>query len=215
LCSVARWLALGHSFAMRPVVLVHGIWDSARRIRPLSRGLERRGIGPLHAIDLRPPWGNARLEVLTDQLGDFIDQVRAEHGVPAVDLVGYSMGALVSRAYLALGGHPHVRTFVSLSGPHHGSWMAYALPLAGVKQMRPNSDFIFGLGDVSSLGGLPVHCIYTPFDATVVPGKSGILRGAHSVHSIPVLLHRWMLSDARVLDLIARILRDAQDLCAD
>jgi triacylglycerol lipase len=118
------------------------------------------------------------------------------------------MGGLVARVYLALlGGHQHVRAFVSISAPHHGTFMAYGLPLLGIRQMRPGSALLRRLGDdATSFGDVAVHCIYTPFDATIVPGSSGILRGARSLHSIPVLLHRLMIHDRRVLDIVAAIL---------
>ena len=193
---------------MRPVVLVHGIWDSAQRIAPLAQGLARRGITRVHAMDLLPPWGNARLEALAEQVEQSVERVLGERGAEDVDLVGFSMGALVSRSYLTLrGGHRRVRRFISISGPHRGSLTAYAMPLAGVRQMRPGSAFLRSLGDEAGWEGVSVHCIYTPFDAMVMPGVSGILPWAHSVHRVPVLLHRWMLSDARVLDLVADLLR--------
>jgi triacylglycerol lipase len=193
---------------MRPVLVVHGIWDSARRIAPLSLGLSRRGVTRIHALDLLPPWGNAPLEELARQVDECVERLLGDGAAHELDLVGFSMGALVSRAYLTLrGGHRRVRRFISISGPHRGSLTAYALPLAGVRQMRPGSAFLAGLGDdVPAWTGVSVHCIYTPFDVMVMPGTSGILRGAHSVHRVPVSLHRWMLSDRRVLDLVAKLL---------
>ena len=197
----------------RPVVVVHGIWDSARRIEPLRRGLERRGIDGIHAVDLRPSSGSAALETLAEQVADFVARTLRSTGAPQVDVVGFSMGGLVTRVYLALlGGRQHVRTFVSISAPHHGTFMAYGLPLVGARQMRPGSALLKRLGDdVGPLGDVAVHSIYTPFDATVVPGSSGILRGARSVHSVPVLLHRLMIRDRRVLDIVAGLLRPGVD----
>ncbi len=193
---------------MRPVVLVHGIWDSARRIAPLAHELTRRGIASVVAIDLLPPWGAARIETLAEQLARFVERTRQQHGSPQVDIVGFSMGGLVTRVYLEqLGGAPYVHRFVSISAPHGGTLSAYALPLAGGRQMRPRSALLRALGDdVSHLSTVNVHCVYTPYDLTVLPGDSGVLRGARSVHRVPVALHRWMLSDARVLDLTAHLL---------
>jgi triacylglycerol lipase len=192
---------------VRPVVLVHGIWDSARRIAPLTRGLSARGFKHLLPMDLTPPWGNATIEALAEQLSSTVGTVRRDYGSEQVDVVGFSMGGLVTRTYLALlGGREHVRTFVSISAPHQGTLAAYAMPLAGVRQMRPGSTLIAQL-EAASLGDVAVHCIYTPYDATIIPGSSGVLAGARSVHTVPVKLHRWMLSDARVHDLVAELLR--------
>lgn len=193
---------------MRPVVVVHGIWDDARSIGPLVRGLARHGVQNVSAIELDPPWGTADLETLAEQLGGFVERARRLHAAPAVDLVGFSMGALVTRVYLQLfGGHAHARSFVSISGPHRGTLTAYALPLSGVRQMRPGSALLRALGDdVSHLSALAVHCVVTPFDAMIVPSDSGVLRGARSVHRLPVLLHRLMVHDPRVHALVARLL---------
>jgi triacylglycerol esterase/lipase EstA (alpha/beta hydrolase family) len=195
---------------MRPIIVVHGIWDSERSVAPLVRGLAQRGHREVHALSLTPAWGNAPIETLAEQLARFVGQVKARHAAEHVDVVGFSMGALVTRAYLQLlAGAAHVRTFVSISGPHRGTWTAYGLPLAGVRQMRPGSALLAKLGsDVSHLGGVAVHCLYTPYDAMIVPSESSVLSGARSVHRVPVLVHKLMLHDARVHALTARLLQE-------
>ena len=194
---------------MRPVVVVHGIWDNAASVAPLAQALRRRGREQVHALSLDPPWGNASIEALAEQLHDYVQQLKARLAVAAVDLVGFSMGALVSRTYLQLlAGASHVRSFVSISGPHRGTWTAYGLPLAGVRQMRPGSPLLQRLGaDVSHLERVAVHCLYTPYDTMIVPSASGVLSGARSVHRVPVLLHRLMLFDARVHQLVGDLLQ--------
>jgi triacylglycerol esterase/lipase EstA (alpha/beta hydrolase family) len=193
---------------MRPVVLVHGIWDDSRSLSAMARSLQSRGIQHVHAIDFSPAWGAARLEQLGEQLARFVEGVRRRHGHDELDLVGFSMGALVSRLFLErLGGAEHVRTFVSIAGPHRGTLTAYALPLAGVRQMRPGSALLSELGhDISHLERVAVHCVYTPYDALIVPAASGVLRGARSVHRIPVALHGLMPRDRRVLETVAALL---------
>jgi triacylglycerol esterase/lipase EstA (alpha/beta hydrolase family) len=195
---------------MRPIVVVHGIWDNERSVGPLVHGLARHGHRDVVALSLRPPWGMAPIEELAAQLGSFIAELQRRLGCEAVDVVGFSMGALVTRTYLQLlGGDAHVRTFISISGPQRGTLTAYALPLYGVRQMRPGSPLLRALGtDVSHLHRVAVHCVYTPFDALIVPSESSVLDGARSVHKVPVLVHRLMLSDARVHALAAKLLHD-------
>ena len=81
------------------------------------------------------------LEKLAEQLKAFVDErIEPEQ---RFDLVGYSMGGLVSRYYLQrLGGLRRVRRFITLAAPHNGSYMAYLLPNRGGEQMRPGSAFI-------------------------------------------------------------------------
>jgi pimeloyl-ACP methyl ester carboxylesterase len=198
---------------MRPVVVVHGIFDSAERIDPLTRGLCARGVGPLSAIDLTPRYSTPPLEVFAQQLASFVAETLHAFGATELDLVGFSMGALVTRLYLQeLATGVRVRRFVSISGPHRGTQVARLAPkgwprLAGVAQMKPHSALLVRLGDDAGvLAPIRVHCLYTPFDAMIVPASSGVLRGATSVHRIPVLVHRLMLHDARVHDCVAQIL---------
>lgn len=191
-----------------PVLVAHGIWDSEQRIASLTRGLIDRGIEHVRAFTFRPRDGSAPLAVLAEQVQDHVERLCSEHEVEQIDLVGFSMGALTSRYYIQrLGGRKRVRRFVSISGPQHGTLMAYGLPLAGVRDMRPGSALIQDLErDPDPWSDVQTHVIYTPFDLTILPATSSELRGARSTHRIPVALHRWMIKDARVLDLTAKLL---------
>ena len=191
------------------VLIVHGIWDSALRIDPLASALRARGFTDVHAFDLVPNDGRARIEELAEQVAREADAICQRPATPQLDLVGFSMGALIARYYLQrLGGKQRVRRFVSISGPHAGTLTAYGLPFAGVRQMRPNSALLRELQlDPDPFGSVQVHCLFTPWDLMIVPPRSSVLPGAHSVHSLPVRLHRWMLTDPRVLDQVASLLR--------
>jgi triacylglycerol lipase len=190
----------------RPVVLVHGIWDSSSRLEPLRAGLSARGITNATAIDLRPNDGRALIPVLAAQVAHAVDS--ASDRDDRVDLVGFSMGALVSRWYVQRGGgRARIRRFISISGPQHGTLNAYALPLAGVRQMRPDSELLRDLAsDADPWGPVEVHTLWTPYDLMIVPARSSQLAGARSDQRVPVGLHRWMLSDPRVLDRVAELL---------
>jgi triacylglycerol lipase len=197
---------------MRPVVVVHGIYDSARRIDPLVRGLRARDVGPLAVIDLLPRWTTPPLTTFARQLATFVHEALQHHRAREVDLVGFSMGALIARLYLQEhAGGVRVRSFVSISGPQRGTAVARAAPATwfpGVADMRPESALLQRLGDdAARLAPTRVHCVYTPYDAMIIPPASGVLRNATSVHRVPVWLHRKMLGDARVHDLVARLLR--------
>lgn len=192
-----------------PVVLVHGIWDDAKRLEPLRAGLASRGVSPIRIAELRPNDGRAPIATLAAGLVRRLDEIDAELGVTKVDLVGFSMGALVSRYVVQrLGGKERVRRFVSISGPHAGTHTARALPLAGARDMRPESALLRDLdADTDPWGAVEVHVLYTPFDLMIVPATSSRLPGAKSETVVRVPLHRFMISDARSLDVIAQKLR--------
>lgn len=190
-----------------PVLIVHGMWDSAARVAPLTEGLRQRGF-QTQAFD-QPSRGHAPIAELAAMTAQQVDAVCRQHATDRIDLVGFSMGALNARYYLQrLGGRDRIRRFISISGPHRGTLTAHALPYPGIVDMRPGSRLIRDLErDADPWGDVEVHCIYTPLDITIVPAKSSELRGARSTHRVVVPVHRWMISDRRVLDLIAKLLR--------
>lgn len=191
-----------------PVLIAHGIWDSERRIQTLTHGLRDRGFPHVTAFTFKPRDGSAPLSLLAEQIADHTERLCAEHHVEQIDLVGFSMGALTGRYYLQrLGGRRRVRRFISISGPHHGTFMAYGMSLPGIRDMRPHSALIQDLErDADPWGDVETHVIYTPFDLTILPATSSELRGARSTHRVPVPVHRWMIRDPRVLDLTAKLL---------
>jgi triacylglycerol esterase/lipase EstA (alpha/beta hydrolase family) len=194
-----------------PVLLVHGLWDSLTRIDPLVQGLRARGIERVVGFDLQPSSGRVPITELARQVAAQADALRRESGAQQIDLLGFSMGALAARCYLQQGGgRDHVRRFISISGPHAGTLTAFALPFAGMRDMRPQSALLRALeAEADPFGTVEVHCIYTPLDLMIVPATSSILRGAHSIHRVPIPLHRWMIRDPRVLDLVAGLLTRA------
>lgn len=115
---------------------MHGIWDDGARFDVMRRALERRG-HTVRAIDLRPNDGSVSVEHMAEQ----VDAAARALG-SAIDLVGFSMGALVSRFWIQRGeGRARVRRFVSISGPHHGTATAYALPRASGRCDRGARSF--------------------------------------------------------------------------
>lgn len=189
-----------------PVLLVHGIWNSSVQMMPLKRRLERADRG-VDAIDLVPNDGRASIAELGAHVARAAEELARREGSAQIDVVGFSMGALVSRWYLQRGGgKARVRRWISVAGPHHGTLNAYALPVPAARDMRPNSALLRDLAaDADPFGGVEVHCVYTPFDLMIVPPKSGILPGARSVRSFRVPMHRFLITDRRVLDHVAEI----------
>jgi triacylglycerol lipase len=192
-----------------PALLVHGIWNTGENFVRMRAALEGAGIAPTLAIDLTPNDGRAPVAALAAQVDAAAHRLAREAGSVRIDVVGFSMGALVSRYWIQrLGGRARVRRFVSISGPHAGTASAYALPLAGARDMRPGSALLTDLaGDADPWGEVEVHCIWTPFDLMIVPARSAVLPGARGVQSFPVALHRWMLTDARVISAVREVLR--------
>jgi len=190
----------GEASGRLPVLLVHGIDDDARTLAPLAEGLARAGFQDVRIVELKPNDGAAPISVLAGQVAEAAGSLRARTGHARVDVVAFSMGALVSRYYLQrLEGRSHVRRFVSISGPHAGTLTGWLRANPGARDMRPGSELLRGLAaDEAPFGDVQVFSLWTPLDLMIIPARSSRLAGARE-RTIPVVLHPLMLRDGRVL----------------
>jgi triacylglycerol lipase len=189
---------------MNPVVLVHGLWDTARLFEQMGSLLRSKGL-QVYSLDLIPNNGDASLEHLANQLADFIRD--AFPAAQPVDLVGFSMGGLVARYYVQrLNGLDRVRKLITISSPHKGTWTAFLGRNPGARQMRPGSEFLQDLNrDAAILERIQFTTIWTPFDLMIFPARSSELGCGQSMR-VNVAIHRLMVRDRRVLELVHRLL---------
>lgn len=175
-----------------PVLLIHGMKDDARKMEPLARYLRAHG-REVYTTSLRPSLGQVGLEELAGQLDKYVRKTFTSE--QRFDLVGYSMGGLVSRYYLQrLGGLERVHRFVTVSSPHQGSVLAWLVPNAGGRQMRPGSAFLRDLDrDVDQLQRVGLTCLWTPLDLIVVPARNCVVPGA-DCREIRCLAHPLMVT---------------------
>ncbi len=109
-----------------PVLLVHGINGNA------AGTWQKDGDGKCNfvkklgefanvfTIDLTP--SNYKIEELAKQLSNKIESIKLKTKAPHVDVVGYSMGGLVSRWYTRCIGYNYsVRKLIMIGTPNHGS----------------------------------------------------------------------------------------------
>lgn len=190
-----------------PVLLVHGFLDTQSVFQPMTRFLECKGWS-VHTLNLIPNDGRKSLPELAQQVQVYVD----EHlGADAkFDLVGFSMGGLVTRYYLQrLGGNERVERYVSISAPNNGTLTAYGVPLPGIRQMRPHSDFLTDLNrDVAiALEKVRVTWMWTPYDVMILPAHSTRLPIGREV-KLAIALHPWMLRDQRVFHALEQTLLD-------
>ena len=189
-----------------PVLLVHGFGDTTRLFRRMASHLERAG-REVHCFDLVPNNGAEGLERLAMQIAKYVgERFKPEQ---KFDLVGFSMGGIVSRFYVQrLGGIERVLRIVTISSPHRGTWTAWLRGNAGVRQMRPNSEFLRELNqDCAMLERARFVSIWTRFDLMIVPARSSVLPVGRSIQ-IEALAHPLMVRDRRVLRLVETILMD-------
>ena len=189
-----------------PVLLVHGIFRKSGVFNKMSRHLTQLGWS-VYSLNLAPNWGNTSLEELAQQMANYID--RNFDSKQPLDIVGLSMGGLVTRYYLQrLSGINRVQRFISISSPHNGTWTAYILWGKGCVQIRPGSIFLEDLnGDASVLKNLNFTSIWTPWDFIIVPASSSQISAAKEV-KLSVFSHAMMARDSRSLKAVAEALSE-------
>ena len=198
---------LGQEKQNHPVVLVHGLNDTTAVFKAMTTHLTDLGWS-VHSLDLLPSNGISSLEQLAQQLADYVSSIFAPQ--QPFDLIGFSMGGIVTRYYLQrLGGIERVKRYISISAPNNGTLTAHLLPFPGIVQMRPESKLLQDLNRDAELilSKIDFTIMWTPFDLMIVPATSSRMSVAREVQ-LPVLLHPWMLKDSRSLTAITDALME-------
>ena len=189
---------MNSSLDRNPVILIHGIWDTKTIFNKMSAHLTQLG-WCVHSLNLTPNDGSLGLASMAQQLADYISETF--HPEQSLDIVGYSMGGLVSRYYVQrLGGINRVQRFITISSPHKGTLTAYSLPLPGYLDMRPHSSFLQDLDrDIAILKQINFTSIWTPFDVMILPSNSSQMPVGKEV-KLKVWLHRQMVTDTQSIN---------------
>lgn len=193
------------------VLLIHGIEDTAAVFNTMANYLRQLG-WPVYTLDLVPNNASLGLDILAQQISDYVLNNFAPQ--QPIDLVGFSMGGIVSRYYVQkLGGIKRVQRLITISSPHHGTLMAYASQRQGCLQMRSNSQFLQDLNtDTQILDLLNFTSIWTPYDLMIVPAKSSQMPVGKEI-IVRVLLHPAMLTYPKSLAAVVSALREPIKLC--
>ncbi|MCC3529282.1 MAG: triacylglycerol lipase [Microcoleus sp. PH2017_22_RUC_O_B] len=196
---------MNSSLDRNPVILIHGIWDTKTIFSQMSARLTQLGWA-VHSINLTPNDGSLGLDSLAKQLADYISETFDPE--QTLDIVGYSMGGIVSRYYVQrLGGINRVQRFITISSPHKGTLTAYSLPLPGYLDMRPDSGLLRDLNqDVTVLKRINFTSMWTPFDIMILPSNSSQMPVGKEV-KLNVMLHRQMVTETQSINALIEELK--------
>lgn len=177
-----------------PVVLVHGFLGTRGTMLPLTRRLQSDG-----RVVFTYSHGTFQLASLRKTAQELAGHLRAlceELGVEKVDVLGFSMGGLVTlHAVKFLAAGKYVRRVVTLGTPFAGTWVGLAgIATVGglspsVWQVLPNSGFLLELSSAPLPAGVEVRQIHATNDAFcpapgpiegVRPRDYFLLPGGHS-----------------------------------
>jgi pimeloyl-ACP methyl ester carboxylesterase len=160
-----------------PIIEVPGYLDLPAFFIPITKKLEAQGRDVTY-LGLFPNMADIRNQAAT--LAKKVEEVKARTGAKQVDIIGHSMGGLISRYYIKnLGGEKNVSRLIQLATPNHGTIVALAGPGKGADQMHPGSDFLNELNATDETpGAIAYTSIRGGLDEIVIPHDSPILDGA-------------------------------------
>jgi len=189
----------------RPIVMVHGYAMNRANFVPLAARLARAGLGPIVGFEY---WTLGKTASAARRLGRFVDELRAATGAPQVDVIGHSMGGVVGRYYVTLGGGDGaVRNLITIGSPHSGT------DVSAIGIGRPAVELVVGSSLMARLEAArrPVHTRITVIgsrvDALVPAADQAPMAGVDSV-VYPDLGHLSLLASRRVAEaIIARLRR--------
>ncbi|NEB74683.1 alpha/beta fold hydrolase [Streptomyces sp. SID14478] len=195
--------------AHRPVILVHGynadpgVWGS------LTDDLKADGYSDAELFRWSYDTHASVNETLAGQFAAYVDQVRAQTGADQIDIVAHSFGTLPARWYLAHGnGSEHVAHMISLGGPNHGTYTAWACAAwdQACRDMSPGSYVQKQLASGDETPGATRYATFwSSCDEVINPDNSVPLAGATNTDA-GCLDHNALLSDDGVSTQVRAIL---------
>ena len=185
----------------RPLIVLHGYAMNRANFFVLARRLAKAGIGPIYGFEY---WTLGRTAAAARQLGWFVDQVRASTGAAQVDLVGHSMGGIVARYYVRLGGGDGiVNRLITIGSPHGGADLSRIGIGHPARELVAGSPLLARVAAAAPPKYTKLTAIWSHADA-MVPG--GDVPGAEMIE-LPDLGHVALLLSKRVAEAIAARLR--------
>ena len=189
--------------ATRPLVLVHGLFDTPRLFSRLERRLELQH-RPVLSPHLPHRFGATPLRKLAQQLDGLIQD---HWGLETpIDLLGFSMGGVIARTCLPeFGGAKRTNRFISVGSPQQGTLTAQCIPawlFAGLADMKRGSPLLRSLNNnYADLQTVECISFFCRWDLMVCPGWQAVLPIGKST-AVPVLTHQQLMSHPRSLDLL-------------
>ncbi len=188
-----------------PLVLVHGLWDTPRLFDRLIAALDG-AIADVLVPHLPHGLGHVPIETMARWLDHEINNTFGAES--QVDILGFSMGGLISRSWIQNhGGHNRTRRFVCVGSPQRGTLTAQLIPrwwLPSIADMKLGSSFLRKLRDdweqqPELLNQIDCHSFYCKLDLMVVPAWRGVLPlGPHQ--ALPVWSHPQLVLGQRAIN---------------
>ena len=187
----------------RPIFLVHGLWNNPKLFTKLIEKIKGDDF-QLFRPHLPHKFGKTSLRQLARDLDSKIEEFVGPE--IEIDIVGFSMGGLISRIWLQ-NHHGYLRTkrFFSIGTPHFGTYTAQMIPsffMPGISEMKRGSSLLSQLNnDLTLLEKVECISFFTKWDLMSFPGWQAKLSIGDSYH-LPVLTHKELITNSSALDIL-------------
>ncbi len=178
-----------------PVILIPGLLGKWHSLKSLGDSLSQKG-HPVYVLD--------RLGYNLKSIPGSAETVRElirEKDLKNVVIVAHSKGGLIAKYVLAfLDPDAAIRKVIAVATPFGGSRMAKLSPFRFHAELRPESEIIRKLRDVSGVNSKIVS-IFGVFDNHVQPIESCRLAGARNIR-VEIHGHHLILHDPKVGEMV-------------
>ncbi len=188
----------------RPIFLIHGLWNNPKLFEKLIKKIKEDDY-QLYRPHLPHKFGKTSLIDLASDLDSKIKELVGTE--IEIDIVGFSMGGLISRLWLQNhNGYLRTKRFFSVGTPHFGTYTAQIIPtyfMAGIADMKRGSSVLSQLNnDLTSLEKVECSSFFTKWDLMSFPGWQAKLSIGESFQ-LPVLTHKQLITHSTSLDILA------------
>ncbi len=189
----------------RPIFFIHGLWNNPKLFEKLIRKIKADDY-QLYRPYLPHKFGKTSLRRLARDLDSKIEELVGPE--IEIDIVGFSMGGLISRLWLQdHNGYLRTKRFVSIGTPHFGTYTAQVVPssfMPGIAEMKRGSSLLTQLNnDLTTLENVECISFFTQWDLMSFPGWQAKLPIGDSYH-LPVLTHKELIKNSISLDILAK-----------
>jgi pimeloyl-ACP methyl ester carboxylesterase len=210
--DVRRRLGESHGITATPVLLVHGYGANKSNWWFLERELRTAGFGVIHALNYNP----LRVDVPTvaarcvRRARELMTDTGSEH----VHLVGHSLGGIIARYAVQLGGLREAATCITIASPHAGAPLATLGVGRLAVQVRPGSPLLRRLAASSRPTSTRFTAYYSNLDVLVPGWRAMIAEPALRATNILVKDegHLSIMLSRRLADSVATQLAAAEGL---
>lgn len=155
-----------------PILLVHGYGHNSSAWFMLRKALRRAGFTSVHTMNYNPLIHD--VPEIARKLSDHVEMIRGVLGVDKVNIVGHSLGGLVTRWYVQeMDGDLKVNTAITLASPHKGTLAALVPPGRTARECRPRSWVVRRLNQRALPTNVRWVAFYGDSDALIQPMRAG------------------------------------------